>query len=175
MAGQPKQVTVAHRADIAEYNVDDVIARRLSGEPFGSRQTIIPLREPGKWALYEANSLADRNMHYRMVHELGWVPVFASDLEPGLTPEQIGWQVDAGGILCRGDKGDQKLYKMPVEVRDQIQAAKTRANLKGMGSAKAVKESVVAATSAQMGDEGASFVQNSITITGGDRVTGGAS
>ena len=171
--GRPKQVTVAQRADVA-YDVEAVIARRLNGAPFGSRDLLVPMREQGKWATYEANSLADRNAHYQMVHQLGWVPVTVNDLEPGTSPEAIGWQVDAAGTLCRGPQGDQKLYKQPVEVRRQIQDAKTRANMRGIGSAKAVKESVAEATAAQMGGEAADFVHGNISVTGSDRVTGGA-
>ena len=169
----PKQVVVAPREEVT-YDVDAVIARRLSGSPFGSRDLVVPMREPGKWATYEANTLADRNMHYNMVHQLGWVPVTVADLQDGVTPDKIGWQVDAAGTLCRGPQGDQKLYKQPLEVWKQIQAAKARANMRGIGSAKAVKESMAEATAAQMGSEAADFVHGNITVTGSDRVTGGA-
>jgi hypothetical protein len=165
-----KTVTVVNREDLAQHDTESVIARRLSGEPFGTRNTTIPLKDGARWATYEANSMADRNMHYRMVHELGWVPVRVEDLAPGLTPESIGWQVADGGQLVRGPQGDQRLYKMPVETRNRINEAKTRANLKGMGSAKAVKQAVTESASAQLGDEAASFVHDNITVTGSDRV-----
>ena len=170
---RPKTVEVANREDVAGYDVDTIIARRLAGEPFGTRNSILPLKEPQRWDTYEANSLGDRNMHYRMVHELGWIPLTIEDLQPGTSPEKIGWQIGEGGILQRGDKGDQKLYKMPKAVRAQIQAAKTAANMRGIGSAKAVKESMVSATGAEHGDEAAGFI-NDVTVTGRDIVTGGA-
>jgi hypothetical protein len=168
-----KTVSVVNREDIAEHDVNAIIARRLAGEPFGARNTTIPLREPGRWATYEANSMADRNMHYRMVHELGWIPLRIEDLPEGLSPESIGWQVGDGGQLVRGTQGDQRLYKMPADVRKQISDAKARANMRGMGSAKAVKASVMEAASAQLGDEAAAFTSAAITVTGQDRVTGG--
>lgn len=164
MAGK---VVVAPRAD-ETFDIDAVIRRRLEGEPFGARDTTVPLKDGAKWATYEANSMADRNMHYRMVHQLGWLPVRVEDLADGITPESIGWQVDAGGVLCRGPQQDQKLYKQPVDVRHRIAQAKAAANLKGIGSAKAVKDSMVAAASAQLGDEAATFT-NGLTVTGSDR------
>ena len=165
----PKTVSVANRADLAEQNVDEVIARRLAGQPFGTRNTTIPLRDAGRWATYETNSLADPNRHYRMVHELGWVPVRVEDLAPGLTPESIGWQVGDGGQLVRGVKSDQRLYKMPLEQQQAIAKAKADANMRGMGSAAAVKKAVVEAASGQLGDEAASFAHEAITVTGSDR------
>ena len=165
-----KTVTVVNREDLASHDTDAVIARRLSGEPFGTRNTTIPLKEGAKWSTYEANSMADRNMHYRMVHELGWIPVRVEDLAHGLTPESIGWQVADGGHLVRGPQGDQRLYKMPADVRQSITNAKAKANLRGMGSAKAVKQAVTEAASAQLGDEAAAFTDGAITVTGADRV-----
>jgi hypothetical protein len=172
--GRRPKVIVAPREELA-FDVDSVIARRLAGEPFGARQQHVPLREPKRWATYEANSLADRNAHYRMVHEFGWVPVRVEDLAPGIEPVAIGWQVDAAGALCRGPQGDSKLYKQPQAVRDRITAAKTAANMKGIGSAKAVKESVAQAAGSQLGSEAGDFAHSNITVTGADRIQGGAS
>lgn len=165
-----KSVVVAPRTDT--FDVEAVIDRRLRGEPFGARNTELPMREPGRWATMEANSMADRNMHYRMIHEYGWVPLRVEDLAPGISPEAIGWQVATDGGLVRGPNQDQRLYKQPIEVRQRIQAAKTQANMKGIGSAKAVKEAVTGALSSQLGDEAASFAHGNITVTGADRITG---
>jgi hypothetical protein len=164
----PKQIAVAPR----DFDTDSVIARRLAGNPFGGRDMTVPLRDPERWATYEANSLADPNNHYQMVYVKGWVPLRVEDLAPGISPESIGWQVDADGTLCRGPRQDQRLYKMPKELYAQIQQAKTAANLRGTGSAKAVKEALVESASAQLGDEAASFTRSNITVTGSDRVVG---
>jgi len=172
--GRPPKITVAPREET--FDVEAVIARRLAGEPFGARQMAVPLREPGKWATYEANALADHNAHYRMVHEFGWIPVRIEDLAEGVDPTAIGWQVDATGALCRGPQGASqgRLYKQPKETRARITAAKSAANSKGIGSAKAVKEAVANAAGAQLGPEAGDFTHGNIHVTGSDRVTGGA-
>jgi hypothetical protein len=170
---RPRTIEVADRADIADVDVETVIAKRLAGEPFGVRNNSVPLRDPGRWELYEANTLSDRNMHYKMVHQLGWVPVTMADLDPSVTPESIGWQIGDGGQLVRGTHQDSRLYKQPSDVRKRIQDAKTAANMKGIGSAKAVKEAMTNAVAASAGSEAADFVHSNVSVTGSDRVTGG--
>jgi hypothetical protein len=165
----PSSVTVVNRSDPSGFDVETIIKRRLSGEPFGTRQATVPIRDAARWATMEANSLADRNMHYRMVHEYGWVPVTASDLDGGITPESIGWSVGADGVLCRGPQMDSKLYKQPMAVRRQIASAKAAANMKGMGSARSVKAAISESIGAQMGAEAGDFAESSITVTGADR------
>ncbi len=167
--GPAPVVTVVDRGDPASFDVDTIIAKRLSGEPFGARQTTVPLRDPKRWATMEANSLADRNMHYRMVHEYGWRPVTADDLAPGITPESIGWRVGAGGILCRGPQEDQKLYKQPLDVRTRIAKAKADANMRDMGSAAKVKAAIAEQIGSQLGSEAGDFAHSQISVTGSDR------
>jgi hypothetical protein len=168
--GRKPRITVSPRSDAESFNPDDVIAKRLAGNPFGARTTAIPLAEPGRWATFIANSLADENNHYRMVHELGWVPLTIHDLAPGTNPQSIGWQVKEDGItLCRGARGDEIAYKMDKRVREQIQLAKTAENKRGIGSAKALKESAANAAAGQMGSEAADFVHKHLHVTGSDR------
>ena len=75
--------------------------------------------------------------------------------------------------MQRGDKGDQKLYKIPIEVWKAKQASRAAANMRGIGSQKAVKESITNASAAQLGSEAAGFVNSNIHVTGGDRIQGG--
>jgi len=168
--GRKPRVTVTPRAEVVEMDIDDVIQRRLAGQPFGARTTAIPLKEPERWATFIANSLADENNHYRMVHEFGWVPLTVHDLADGVTPQSIGWQVKEDGItLCRGARGDDIVYKMDKRRREQIQMAKTQANKRGIGSAKAVREEAANAAAGQMGSDAADFVYKGLTVVGEDR------
>jgi hypothetical protein len=162
------EITVTPRADLIP--TDDIIAKRLAGQPFGTRNLAIPLREPQRWAVFIANSLADENNHYRMVHELGWVPLTVEDLAEGITPVSIGWQVkEDGHTLCRGQRGDEIVYKMDKLQYRKVQLAKTAENKKGIGSAKALKESAANAAAGQMGSEAADFVHKHLHVRGEDR------
>jgi hypothetical protein len=139
------QISVTPRTESA-FDIDEIIRKRLAGNPFGVGTTEIPMREPGKWATYLANG----------------------DLPENVTPESIGFSVNDAGALCRGTRGQEIVYKQPAEVRAQIQAAKTAANMKGMGSAKTVKQAMVEAAGASLGDEAATSLNQHLHVTGQD-------
>lgn len=163
------RITVAPRTAETGLDVDQIIARRLAGDPRYIRPADVPLRDAGKWYLKEANSYGDANRHYSMVHEEGYLPVTVDDLPDGITPESIGWTVAADGVtLQRGANGAERLYKMSTENRRKIEMRKTELNKKGMGSAKAVKESAANAIAGVGGSEAADFVFNQMHIKGGD-------
>ena len=167
-AKRPPEVTVVPRA---ATDVDAIIAKRLQGDPFAAGAVDIPLRDPEHWATYVASGDVSPNRHYEMVHKKGWVPLTVADLPDGITPQAIGWQVaEDGQTLCRGVRGNEVAYKMPLAARSQVQQAKTARNLAGTGSAAKVKASLTAAASGSLGDEAASFVDQNVTVTGGDRV-----
>ena len=96
---EPKEptITVQARSDEATWSADDIIAKRLSGQPFGVRSDVIPMREPGKWALRVANSDVHESRHYDMTHKLGYLPVLSSDLAEGVTPESMGFRIAEDG------------------------------------------------------------------------------
>ena len=105
------RVTVAPRA---AQDVDDIIAKRLQGDPFAAGVAAIPLKDAEHWATYVANAETSPNRHYEMVHRKGWVPLTVADLPDGITPQSIGWQVAEDGVtLCRGVRGGEVAYKMP--------------------------------------------------------------
>jgi hypothetical protein len=76
--------------------------------------------------------------------------------------------VNEAGALCRGTRGQEIVYKQPAEVRQQIQAAKTAANMRGMGTASKVKQSIVEAASGSLGDEAATSLNQHLHVTGQD-------
>jgi len=169
--GTPKRprVTVAPRSVETAFSVEDIVQRRIQQDPFGAKELPIPLAEPGKWALKEANAEVDPGRHYAIVHRDGWVPLTPADLAPGVTAESIGYRVSEDGHLVRGVHGQERLYKMAKAHRDQIQLAKTAANKRGMGSAAKVRDDLASAAGSQMGDEAGSFIHQHVRLTGEDR------
>jgi hypothetical protein len=167
--GRKPRITVSPRSAETVLDTDAIIQRRLKGDPRYSKPPEIPLKDKGKWYLKEANSMADANRHYTIVHEEGYQPVTIHDLADGITPQSVGFQVAADEItLCRGPHGDERLYKMDVNYRKQIESKKTELNKKGMGSAKAVREDAANAVASVGGSEAADFVFNRMHMNGGD-------
>jgi hypothetical protein len=161
------QISVTPRTESA-FDIDEIIRKRLAGNPFGVGTTEIPMREPGKWATYLANGDLHPSRLYEMTARKGWVPFTVDDLPENVTPESIGFSVNEAGALCRGTRGQEIVYKQPAEVRQQIQAAKTAANMRGMGTASKVKQSIVEAASGSLGDEAATSLNQHLHVTGQD-------
>ena len=157
--GRPPKATVTPRTEEGTWSADDVIQKRLAGAPFGVRAEAIPLKEPGRWHLYIANSLGDEGRHYDMVHRKGWIPCTVDDLAPGIVPESIGLRLaEDGRALVRGARGDERVYKMDKALYDRVQAAKAESNVKGMRSETAAKSEAAEAAVAQHGAEAAEFI-----------------
>lgn len=165
---RPK-ITVSPVTTETAFSTDEILKRRLEGNPFADTRVEIPLREPGRWALKEANDHADPNRHYTIVHLEGWVPVIPSDLADGVTPEALGYRVSEDGFLVKGERNSERLYKMPAEAFKRIQFRKAEANKRGTGSQKAVREDIASATGAALGDEAGTFVQRHLHVSGEDR------
>lgn len=166
--GRKPQITVTPRTESA-FNTDEIIAKRLSGDPHASGTQAIPMREPGRWAVRIANAELHQGRIYEMKARKGWVEFTAADLPEGITAESLGFQTNESGALCRGPRGQEIIFKQPMEANIAIQKAKVDKNRKGMGSAAAVKADLVNATGGAHGDEAASFASRNIHITGGDR------
>lgn len=163
---QKPEITVTPRSDESTWSPDDIIAKRLSGHPFGIKADQIPLREPGKWALRIANSQVHDSRHYDMVHRLGYVPLSIDDLAGGITPESLGFRLSEDGkTLCRGVRGDEVVYKMPKEAYDQIQMAKAAKNVEGMHSEGKAKNEVAEAAAGVHGSQAAEYISKHGNIT----------
>jgi hypothetical protein len=156
---RPPKATVTPRDDESTWGAEDVIQKRLAGAPFGVRAEAIPLKEPGKWHLYIANSLGDEGRHYDMVHRKGWIPCTIDDLADGVTAEAIGLRVaEDGRALVRGARGDERVYKMDKALYNRVQHAKAESNVKGMRSESAARTEAAEAAVAQHGAEAAEFI-----------------
>lgn len=164
--GRKPSISVTPRAEIMAQDVDGIAAqineRRLRGERI--EQGEIPMREPGKWALRWANSLAEENRHYTIVHEQGWVPVMAADLAPGTSPESIGCRVSEGGALCKGVRGDEVLYRKDKKLHDQIKLREAQDRMKVQRSESAAKHDVANAVAGVHGSEAADYIAKNTTV-----------
>lgn len=168
-------ITVTNRAEGAKNAAVELarrnpaLARRLASNPHGSGSRSIPLKEPGRWHTYVANTYLDESAFLRM-KEGGWVPLTTDDL--ACKVEESGFRLSPDGYLVRGVNGQEMVFKMPAEDYRLLVQAKTDANLKGIGSQSKIKQDMAEAASGQMGDEAASYISKLDgkvvdTITGG--------
>lgn len=135
---------------------NDVLARRLSGNVHGSGLRKIPLKEPHKWQTYIGNNYNSDDDLYRIVHELGWLPLQPEDL--ACKPEEIGFRLSEDGHLVRGSQGREMLFKMDKADYAALQAKQTEANNATIGRPQKTKEAAANAVAAVHGPEAADFV-----------------
>ena len=139
-----------------------VLERRLQN-PFGEPSAPIVLRDASlecRW--FNATTSADQIWRNK---RKGWNQVKPEDV---LDLEQIGgYAVDASGFIVRGERGSEVLMSMPKDWRRQIELAKAAHNVRNMGNPAAMKNEVVQAASAQLGDEAADFLHRAGRVTGG--------
>ena len=133
-----------------------VIDRRLKN-PFGTPSRDIPMQgEKRNWVVRTFCADAEHpNRHFDAVHRLGWVPVTAEDL--AVSVESLGYVKSADGRIVRGPSGQEVLMAMPKASFEQIQQAKSLANLKSLKGDK-VRGAVTEATAQEHGDEAAEQV-----------------
>lgn len=154
------QITVGSRAEeqknrIAAWLRDNPgAAKRLAGNIFGGGSVDIPMKEQG-WYTRIDNTLADDANFYKMVHQLGYQPVTKDDLT--CDPKEIGFFETPDGSLTRNN-GKEMIFKMPVEVRELIEAKATATNLKGQGSAKDTRDALAEKVAGAFGDQAADFM-----------------
>ena len=159
-------ISVTSRAEtaknrtLAQLRENPVLARRLaSGNLQGGGNATVPLKEADRWYTRRDNQLADPNMFYRLVHEMGYQPVRAEDLQDGITPSMIGYRVTEDGYLVQGPAGQEEmLFKMDKADRALLDQAMTEQNLRGVGSASKIKADMAEAAASQMGSEAADYV-----------------
>lgn len=168
------QITVTDRAEGAKNSAVDLarrnpaLARRLAGNPFGGGSRAIPMKETGRWHTYIANTYVDEGEFLRM-KERGWEPVRPDDL--GCKVEESGFRLSPDGYLVRGPQGQEMLWKMDAADYRLLVAAKTDANMHGIGSAKKIKEDMANAAGSQIGSEAGDYI-NSLDGQVIDRIVG---
>jgi hypothetical protein len=159
--GRPRKATIEQaRPSIITGPVTprvSVLEKRLSGgNPFGIESVPIPLKDPG-WVTYIANGGRSDGRLYQMKAVKGWEPVLVSDC--AVKPEDIGFRNSPEGYLCRGEKGQEVVFKMRQADFTRLQQAKTAQNLKDIGSGAKTKAAIETAAAAQFGDEAGQFVK----------------
>jgi len=137
-----------------------VLERRLKN-PFGVSSAPITLNTPGQWAIRIINSSLRRGRMHDVTHNKGWVFVEPHELDG--TPEENGFKA-VDNRLVRGEHGEEVLMKMPQAEFDAIVDAKTRLNIKGLGT-KAIRESVAQDTANAHGSEAGDAVYNAMKHT----------
>ena len=150
-------ITVSNRGE-AVKTANVALARRLaSGRVQGGGSRTIPLKEPQRWHTYIANTFATESAFHDM-REGGWVPLLPEDLACPI--DESGFRLSEDGYLVRGEKGREMIFKMDAADYKLLEAAKTRHNMQGIGSAKKVREDIANAAAGPLGSEAADFLHN---------------
>lgn len=159
IATEPRhpKVTVRDRSDIIE--------RRIADPMGGGGSLAIPSRETdhdGKPMLsfYIANGDLAPDHIWRMRKELGWEFATPDDVEG--SPEDFGFEL-RDGRLVRGHRGAEVLMKMRMVDREAILQAKSDWNRRHALGSKETKATIVERASQELGDEGADFLNRSIS------------
>jgi hypothetical protein len=147
---------------------NDVLARRLAGNPHKSGLRSIPLKEPQKWQLYIANDYNHEDDLYRMTHELGWLPLAVEDL--ACKPEDIGYRVSPDGNLVRGAQGREMVFKMDKADYAELQKRQTEANNATIGREGKTKAAAAEAVASAHGPEAGDFVHKHLVGTVTDTI-----
>lgn len=125
--------------------------RRLQN-PVGVESAKIDLKELG-WTTYWANAARSADRIWQMKQK-GWVDVQVDELAD---LDQVGSYTVQGGAVCRGERGMERLMKMPTADYKDIQMAKARMNTDMMRRGMQ-KQEVAQAVANKFGDQAGEFV-----------------
>ena len=142
--------------DLAE--ADRLIEERLSRGVFDYTSGKIEFTgdDVGRWF---NEVLAGGQQLYRAKRQ-GWLPASLNMIKD---PEQLGvYGTDASGHIVRGQRGEEHLMFMSRVQNERIAQAKTRENLKRMGSTKNIKRDLAEKADEQLGPEAAEFVDKRV-------------
>ena len=162
-------ITVTDRADSAKTR-NAALARRLaSGNVQGGGNRQIPLKEAARWHTYIANTYLNEGQFYGM-RQKGWVPLEPADLNCSV--EESGFRLSVDGYLVRGPRGEEMVFKMEKDDYAALAAAKTAANMRGIGSASNIKADMANVAGSALGSEAGDYIHG---LDGAvvDRITGG--
>jgi hypothetical protein len=162
VAPRKPAIAVSSRANAA-------LMRRLQpgANPYISTSRAIPLKEPHKWQLYIANDYAEPDFFYRMIHELGWIPLEVGDL--ACEPEECGFRRSETGHLVRGPQGREMIFKMDKADYAILMQRKTERNNATVGNPGKTKQATANAAAQAFGPEAGDAVykhfQGTVTDT----------
>lgn len=150
----PKVTSVVKRSDILE--------RRLAN-PFGMGSIAIPctLKDRKNQPLYKFR-IRNTDIHHSQAHRAilaGWEYAQPEDIDGNI--EDYGFEL-RNGRLVSGPRGQEVLVKIPMKDFEAIQQAKSDRNAQQM-KGRATKQAIVENAGRELGDEGASFLQRSLS------------
>ncbi len=169
-------ITVTDRAESARNEAveaarrNPALARRLAGNPFGGGSRELPLKEAGRWKTYLGNNYSNENEFFELKQD-GWIPLTEDDL--ACPVNETGFRKSVDGYLVRGPQGQEMLFKMDMRDYRVLVQAKTEANMRGIGSARKIKQDIAEAAGSQIGAEAGDYI-NSLDGQVIDRIVGGA-
>ena len=161
--GRPRKYPLEDGSTDSPPTRISVINRRLKN-PFGLPSGGIPLKGPrARWVCRWFTADAEHeDRHYQAVHYQGWVPLTIDDI--AVKPEVLGALVSSDGHITRGAKGQDVLMAMPARDWEELQQAKSDANIKGMKPAK-LRETVAEAAAKENGPEAGEMVARNYSQT----------
>lgn len=128
--------------DISDEQIPsfEVVERRIK---YGDAATMAGpsielINQPEPMALYWGNS-AREGRHFQLTKRKGWVPVRMTELANRL---DVGGDIveTPDGIVARGEKGREVLYKMPKRLYEALAQRKADDNLRKSRSAARLKQ-----------------------------------
>lgn len=148
LVGRKKQGMSAQRSDLSKITTDDDILdiwERRMLNPQGSTTPLIRIKTPGmiiRWI-----NLSSRGRYQRARYEQGWVPVEQTELVD--EREIYGVSYTTEHYVCRGEKQQEMLMKMPKAVYQKIQARAAALNKKSYEN---LKSNLASAGAQHFGD-----------------------
>jgi hypothetical protein len=136
---KPEDITPVEIAD-ADVPTFEVVERRIKyGDATAlSGPSLELINQPEPMALYWGNT-GREGRHFQLTKRKGWVPVKMSELANRL---DIGGEIveSPEGIVARGEKGREVLYKMPARLYRQLEQRKADDNIRRSRSAARLKQ-----------------------------------
>lgn len=146
--GRYKDGETREQRQLASYTSDggliDIWERRILN-PFEKNSALIQITTPGMKLRWVNLSLRGR---YQRSRDQGWVPVEKGELVDERQIFNVSYTTR--GEVCRGERQQEMLMKMPEAVFRKIQARKRELSRK---SYETIKESLVSAGSSHFGDK----------------------
>jgi hypothetical protein len=142
---------------------------RLTDEPAYVQD---PHGKKRRWYVRWINCVDGR--YSQVTDAMGYVPVRVEELQN--RESVIGLSDAKDGIVRRGDRGQEVLVKMPLEVYTRIKARQQELRTKRSRNAKAVREDLANIAGAQLGSHAGDMVHDefSVEVKRGRRTTIGA-
>lgn len=128
--------------EIADEHIPDfsIVERRIKyGDAAAlAGPSIALINQPEPMTLYWGNNNRE-GRHFQLTKRKGWVPVQITELANAM---DVGGDIQASpdGIVTRGEKGREVLYKMPTRLFKLVAKRKVEDNLRRSRSAAHLKE-----------------------------------